>query len=191
MTALDSATQHRLALLLRDASTIAARYHIALTHADQCRAGWPTTTIGAAPDTTPSSSGGNGIPHDSADRAINDMRALLRTVTQPLEQLARLVDTWTPEAWWTHHHTPTDQKLAEIDGGLWCPNHLRHGHHETRDHTNRRVLCRWCDGIKRDTGHVPDHDLIERRARLGRTTTADISSFVLRNGGKKRKKKSA
>ena len=186
-------TTPRLALLLRDASTIAARYTVARQHADTCRAGWPAQTIGASPDTSRSSTGdhGDGIPRDPADDAYRNMSRLLNEITGPLEQLARLIDTWTPEHHWTHQHTPATEKLAEIDGGLWCSNHYAHGHHETRDYANRRTLCRWCDGIKRDVGHAPDLELIERKARLGRITTADITAFTIRRGGKKRKRKGA
>jgi hypothetical protein len=190
-------TDPRLLALLRDASTITARYTLARRHTDECRAGWPTQTIGAAPDTTRStnSDGGDGIPHDKADHAHRDMNRLLNEISGPIQQLANLVDTWTPERWWTQQHTTAEDELARIDDGLWCPNHLRHGHREVRDAANRRTLCRWCDGIKRDTGHAPDRDLIERHSRMTRITTADLDAFRARHGGRdrssKKRKKSA
>lgn len=186
-------TDHRLLVLLRDVSAITARYEPARSHADQCRAGFPATTIGAAPDTTPSSSsGGDGMPApDRADNAYQAMSRQLDALTRQAQTLATIVDNWTPESWWTHQHQPAANQLADIDNGLWCPNHLAHGHHETRDHANRRTLCRWCDGIKRDVGTAPDRTLIDRRNRLARTTTADIDQFTARVGGKKKRRKSA
>lgn len=198
MTPTDAARHVRSIVL--DAMVVQARAIRAIAHIDQSRGGYPATASGATTngggdrtihvdgDTIPVTATEARViafPDDPAGDAYRRVCNDLPRLAADMAAMAKLVTAWTPEDSLPNRWSNAAEQLEEIDQ-IWCPNHLRFGEHEPR--ADKRVLCRWCDDIKRTTGSAPDEQLIRLRKVRHRITTTDYEQFRRRAAGKKKRK---
>ena len=147
------------------------------------RGGFPASTPGAAPSTTPAPPADpDGAVHLTGpekalltiDRAALDARRLTRYINQAETALAKaraIIERNRPAV--------TDAKVAQAlaadERSLWCHNCATHGISEVRE--EGRHSCRFCRQFKATWGTYPPLAILEIHAR--RTVSANDAVRIL------------
>lgn len=169
---------------LNDAMTAAALIDPALEAIDRAKAGWPTSTPGANPNTPPTPTIDGETETSSSteraaltpDKASNDEKALRKAIhaaSKELRTIAKLTSVWaTPSL----DGTTIRERLAAIDANIWCTNHLRHGMHETR--RTHSDTCESCGDFRTRYKRDAPFEVLDYQARHGRLYETQIRRLL-------------
>jgi hypothetical protein len=183
-----SQRRHTLAVYadanLNDAMTACALIDPALEAIDRAKAGFPTSTPGANPN-TPTATIVDGEAETSTsteraaltpDKASNDEKALRKAIhaaSKELRIIARLTQVWaTPSL----DGTSIRERLAAVDANIWCANHLRHGMHETR--RTHFDTCESCGDFRIRYKRDAPFEVLDYQARHGRLYETQIRRLL-------------
>jgi hypothetical protein len=155
----------------------------------ECQPGYPTGGDGGG-------SGKGGVSDrtgnlatterpDVARRDLEDLDHLLQRLAVVVCDAADIVRRWQPPSSQWRAALSTEAASGYVE--TWCRSHLRVQSMEPR-RSEGGDLCRWCQDVARDVGaDMPPEWIVEKRARGGRITAADIDRA--RSETKRRRKR--
>lgn len=211
MTARAATRARQIAL---DATTIAVTIDAALRHIDDSRAGYPTSTPGAAPLGAQGSSECNArdctntqpcpdhnpagvdtpverqaFTVDQAARDWTHIDRLSRRITLDIALLANLTSKWGLTG---INATDVKDKLKEAGDSIFCANCSKHGASNVKRQGGTE--CDFCARFRNDYApFTAPAELVDIHDRRGRVNSADIARIMIRKHGpdwvKKLKKK--
>lgn len=168
--------------IMLEATTLVAIIEPALMGLDTGKAGHPTHTPGANPNSTPST-GPDAITGSTTeraaltpDRADLDEQALYKAIRAAHTQL-RLA-TILARRWANPTTIDVPTRIAAIDQDLWCDNCGRWGFHNVRRPNGKH--CEFCAGFNSTWKQLPPRDVLELQAAKGRIYVNDIRRILAR-----------
>jgi hypothetical protein len=183
MTTRPSTIRDRASAAMNDTVVVAALLATALEAIDVGLAGWPTSTPGANPETDPVTridlEHGPDVKLTAVERfatqrdpARADLEALdehVRLLVHHARGAAVIVARWAQPRL---DATTVGQRLAAVDAGIWCTNHIKHGMREPRREGGTE--CSFCAGFKSDYKRTAPFEVLDHRARFGRIYEAQV-----------------
>lgn len=115
--------------------------------------------------------------HDAATRDLTELDAACARVAKDIMLIADIERRWParPNPEWAKA-LRTEAAASLNDSTNWCASHLAVGSMEPTRRENGR-LCRWCEDLSRILKvSEPPKELVDKRARGQRITTADIGN---------------
>ena len=169
---------------LNDAITAASLIDPALESIDKAKAGWPTQTPGANPNTA-----GNPPPQGeqehsfitertalTPDKATTDEKALRKAIhaaQKELRIIARITQTWAIPSL---DGTAVRERLSAIDAGVFCTNHAKYFMNEPRRPNG--PTCDFCYDFAIRHRRAAPIEVLDYKARYGRLTEMQINRLL-------------
>lgn len=185
--------------LQNDSLLLTALVDDALVALDVGLAGWPTSTPGASQDPTgvtpppliedeqciavqhgrfpcvchlaaresSTQTEQAALAPDVAERDMREMVKALKAAQVAARKAATIAQRWASPRL---NKSTVQQRLATIDAGIWCTNHIAHGMREPR--RDGRTLCDLCEGFHAQFNEHAPFEVLDFKARGGRLDEA-------------------
>lgn len=170
--------------VMNSATTLTALIDPALEALDVGKAGWPTSTPGANPDSAPSvfvegeresstQTERAALTRDPATEDHARMVKAIRVADLQLRIAASLAQKWATPAL---SKTTVAERIAVIDARIWCTNHALHSMKEPRRQGG--TLCEFCQGFQQDYNRTAPFEILDFKARGGKLFDARVRQLL-------------